>query len=601
MPRIHKLPLEEIQKIAAGEVVERPANVLKELLENALDAGARSITITVENGGKDLISIADDGCGMSPEDARMSIEHHATSKLTSVLDLPGITTFGFRGEALSSICAVSQTTLLTKDATALEGIELHIAGGSITQATIAACTTGTTIAVRNLFYNVPARRKFLKTKETEWHQIQQLIQAYSLLYTTISFKVIHDGKVVLRCPATDTLVSRITQLWDHNFAQAMLPFSTHDERNGIAISGATTHHQYARYDRAALFFFVNQRWVKNYTLAKALLKGYANVLPQGRYPAAAMMLTINPAHVDVNIHPRKEEVQFLHPRVIEQFIQDTIKKTLEDNLATQLKKPIAFNKAPIEHVIPRSTATKIDFALSTFAPAVHPASYQQPLADHSITAFTLPPLISTPRAEEQHAITSSAQEYTIIGQFNTTYILLEQPNGLFIIDQHAAHERILYELFAYRFKEVATVALLFPTLITLCVQEITTLAPYLPVFIDNGITVDIFSPTQLIVQALPVHLKDQNVETIIRQTVVDINEYQILQQQEALQHIHEKLRAQMACKAAVKAGDSLTLQQMQKLIDDLYTCDNRLTCPHGRPTGWLLSLYDIEKRFKRKL
>jgi DNA mismatch repair protein MutL len=640
MLRIHKLAPDEIQRIAAGEVVERPANAVKELLENALDAGATQITIHIGNGGKDLIRITDNGWGMSPADARMAIEHHATSKITSVHDLKSLATFGFRGEALSSICAVSKTTIMTKEADALQGTHLVIEGSVVTDETITSCATGTDITVQDLFYNVPARKKFLKKRDTEWHQIQQLLQAYALVYKHISFKVFHDDTLTLNCPATDSLITRITQLWDHNFAQHMLAVQAHDARAQLTLTGAISAHSYSRYDRSALFFFVNKRWIKNYALAKAVLKGYMNVLPAGKFPAAIIALEIPQEQVDINIHPRKEEVQFLHPRVVEILIQETVKARFEEGLSERLGGVVKMNTSDLnassslaklatfstnggeirlsgnknshnfQQISPSVQAQISAIKTSAFPISVRPEGSLNevegelegfPINSTNLTqAKILPPPQPTPSpfisTDPPEPCTKAGN---ILGQFNKTYILLEQEDGLFMIDQHAAHERVLYELFAHRFADVATIKLLFPHIVTLNQEDLKILEPHLDIFIRNGIHIELFGATQVIVQALPVHLKDQSLDDLIHQVLGWIYEHQSLEADLFLKQINEKLHAQMACKAAVKAGDVLTHEQMQQLLTDLYATNNRFTCPHGRPTGWLLNTSEIEKKFKR--
>lgn len=350
MTKIKRLSAHEAQKIAAGEVVERPANVVKELLENALDAGAHEIIIHLEDAGKKLIRLIDDGCGMSPEDAALSFEHHATSKIRSIDDLLTLETFGFRGEALSSISSVSNITLITKEESAQAAIKLDLEQGTIVSKEETHNKNGTDIAVRDLFFNIPARKKFLKSTETEMRNIQQLIHALSLAHLAIHFKVFSDGRLILNCPATDDLHKRMLQLWEYDFASHMIPLEIQKvENNGIILWGAISDHQYVRYDRSSLYFFVNSRWVKQQKLSSSLLKGYTNVLPPGRFPAACIFIELDNQAVDVNIHPRKEEVQFLNPRKIEQQLQEAVKYTLESHLSRQLNKKVTF--APATEVI----------------------------------------------------------------------------------------------------------------------------------------------------------------------------------------------------------------------------------------------------------
>lgn len=616
MARIKQLSNAEAQKIAAGEVVERPANVVKELIENALDAHATSISVYIKDGGKELIRIVDNGCGMSQEDAHLCFAHHATSKITSVDDLDSISTFGFRGEALSSICAVSKVTLITKETDAQHGTRLVLEQTQVIDESAVQAANGTDISIADLFYNVPARKKFLKTRDTEWRQILTLLHAFCLDYQSIHFKLYHDEKLVLNCPPVTDIMQRIAQLHEQQFTTHMIELQPKTS-SGITISGALSNHHYYKYDRSSIFFFVNSRWVKNQKLGSALLKGYLNVLPAGRFPAAFIFITLDATHVDINIHPRKEEVQFLHPRMVEQLITQTAKEALERNLSAQFKKEVTIAPAPIS-----SFAQPHYQAAPSFYNPLPFAAKQQP-----VVFFDHPPFRDTPeidlhvatkiddafaqapqpaasdfvRPEEQKLAVSTEKNYELIGQYHKTYLLLEKEEGLYVIDQHAAHERILYEQFSSRFDEVAQINLLFPQVISLSKDDLALLEPHLGIMQQNGIAVEIFGENQIVVNATPVHLKNVNLQELVHQMVGWITEVSHLEPVQFGKAINERLHAQMACKAAIKAGDILTGEQMHQLIDDLEKTNNRFTCPHGRPTGWLLSLYEIEKKFKRKI
>jgi DNA mismatch repair protein MutL len=623
MARIKQLSPQEAQKIAAGEVVERPANVVKELVENALDAGASSIAIYINDAGKSLIRIVDNGCGMNEEDAHTCFKHHATSKITRVDDLPTLTTFGFRGEALSSISAVSNVTLITKESEAATGIKLVLNQGTVIAQEQVSCNAGTDISIADLFFNVPARKKFLKTHDTELRQITLLFQAFCLDYLSVHFKLFTQGNLQYNCPPTSDLQQRAAQLWDHTIAQQIMPL--HAEKNGITIQGIISHHTYSRYDRSAIFFFVNRRWIKNHALSKALLKGYMNVLQPDKFPLGCINILLDPALVDINIHPRKEEVQFLNPRIAEQLLQTTVKENLEKHLSAQLNRKVSFSNqmsgsphefhshsprmaplmSPSPHVFSAQRPRPFQESSTPFVPPLSIAFVQgsgevsaETDSKGSSTALQLD--IPQPISETQTNSTPHT-EYQIIGQFHKTYILIEQEDSLFLVDQHAAHERILYELFSTRFDEVATIGLLFPQIITLNADEMQLLEAHLPIFTSNHIAVEIMGAQQLAVQAIPIHLKEMNIEELVRQTIGWIVEFNTIDAEAWYKKVNQKLHAQMACKAAVKAGDSLTMIQMQHLLAGLEKMENRFTCPHGRPTGWALPLYEIEKKFKRKL
>lgn len=662
MQKIKKLLAHEAKKIAAGEVVERSANIVKELIENSIDSGATIISIWVNEAGKKLIRIVDNGSGMCNADAIICFERHATSKISTIEDLDKLTTFGFRGEALSSISSISKISLVTKSQDCQNGTRVELEDGQIIKEEEISCCQGTDISVKDLFYNVPARLKFLKQDETEWRQIVNLFQAFCLSYKEIHFKLFHDDKLVYNCPATDDLKNRLVQLWDHNFAQNMIELSFNDISNikegmsakaiakaqaeqleSAQISGLISTHNFFRYNRSQIFFFVNGRWIKNNVLSKSLLKGYLNVLPQDRFPAAFIFLSIDPSQIDVNIHPRKEEIQFLNSKKVEQLIQSNTKKTLESYLSNQIKK----NDEVIESLNSNSrqnesnqiyklaAQTTFDFEQVPFLESAVPGEAESDLSaiaeERRLEAWVdFSQYNSQPQVKSNYQFTENKngfdnlmgqqlehqnevpqfisdvqdkferKDYELIGQFNKTYILLEKAEGIFIIDQHAAHERVLYELFAKRFYDVATTRLIFPEIITLTEESLNLLSPYFELLHNNGIDAKQISREQLVIESTPVYLKDISFADLIKQFASWIEEYQVLDKKILFKAVNEKLHAQMACKAAVKAGDKLTHEQIYKLLEDLNKTENRFACPHGRPTGWLMSMHEIEKKFKRK-
>lgn len=662
MATIIKLSPHEARKIAAGEVIERPANIVKELIENSIDAGATHITLSVGDGGKELVRVVDNGCGMSEEDAHLCFEHHATSKIKTVADLETITTFGFRGEALSSIAAVSTATLITKRAEAQTGIQLTLAQGTLTQQTQVSTNTGTDITIADILHNLPARKKFLKTRETEFNHIQRTFQAFCLCYPAIHFKLFSENNLVTNCPTTDSLITRIGQVWNMQGAPYLVSLIEKEER-ALTIRGVISNHQHARYDRNNILFFVNNRLVKNQPLTRALLKGYANVLPPGRFPAACIFITVDPATIDVNIHPRKEEVQFLHPRIIEVALEAAVKQTLENYLSQQVQRTRSATHDRGAQQTPQKSDTSWHtnilpahvgilhgheypalFSPSPFEEQGSGTPYKQqpePIGTTYNAAYTnvqtldVPTNTGTSASTDGHAGNLSKQNswpnrdnaasvpdqdstqqayafadaanvaieknYTLIGQLHKTYLLLEKPDGLYVVDQHAAHERILYERFRMRFDDAATVTLMFPQLITLTADALPMISPHLPIYHTMGVMLDIFNDHQLSLTATPVYLKNVNFQEVVETMLGLIAEYQHLEHAEISKALTEKLHAQMACKAAVKAGDELSHEQMITLLDDLQKTANNFTCPHGRPTGWLLSSYEIEKKFKRKI
>ncbi len=593
MARIIQLSPLEAQKIAAGEVVERPANIVKELLENALDAQATAISVYIEDAGKALIRVADNGFGMSQEDAHRCFLPHATSKITSVNDLHMLHTFGFRGEALSSIASVSKVTLITREKEATHGIKMMLAGNEVHREEEIACPIGTDIAIHDLFYNVPARKKFLKTKETEWRQIVLLFQALCLSYKKVHFRLFHEGTMIFNSPPVMQDTDRIMQLWDQRMASHMRIITHENKEKNIQISGLITDHQYYRYDRSTMFFFVNTRWIKSIALNKALLKGYQGVLPADRYPVCVITITVDPAHLDVNIHPRKEEVKFLHSWHLESMLTELVKNNLAQKVTEHLQDTI--KKEPM-----------LSFKPASHVPPLMPPSYSVPESRTSITHNPLPSTTMASATHQQSVVPVAdsddfLQHYTLIGQLHKTYILLEHADGLLMVDQHAAHERILYEKSNQRLEQAASVTLLFPHLITLSSHEYSLVMPYLPFLQQLGIAIEPFGEHQLRITAVPIHVKDISFNDIIAMAAATIAEYGAISSDEIQKKLHHALCAQMACKAAVKAGDELEKQQIFQLLDDLSKTNNRLTCPHGRPTHWLIRRDEIEKKFKRRV
>lgn len=620
MAKIAILPPQEAQKIAAGEVVERPANIVKELVENALDAGATYIKLICTDGGRQSIRIIDNGQGMDEQDAQLCFVHHATSKIKSVDDLNAISTFGFRGEALSSIASVSKVTLITKEEAAESGTRVVLEGGIVSNQAPISATTGTDITINDLFYNVPARRKFLKSRDTEWRHIMLFMQACCLGNIKLHVEIVHDGITVLHCPAADTLRTRALQLWEANVAQQILDFESDPNDKGIHLSGFISNHQYYTYDRSRIYIFANNRWVKNQHISKAILKGYQNVLQPGCFPMACLFISVDAHELDINTHPRKEEVIFLHPKRVETLITSTVQKTLEAHISRYLAPTSQTQPAQKESFIipsapfaPQTGYTsdsrqqpffKIEHQeVHTTPPFTRSTQLHEPMTPQQSQEVSQPDsrIKQVPMAPQTTVFTQKEQaHYSLIGQLRKTYILIEQDEHLILIDQHAAHERILYEQFTQAFENIATIKLLFPTIITLKTEDIQLLEQHIHMLSAYGIKADIFSAQSIIVTETPVTLKQAPLDGLINQFINWIGEFYQNDESGAWRNsIHDKMRAHMACIAAVKAGDQLTIEQMQQLLHDIFVAPNKLTCPHGRPTMWIASADEIDKKFKR--
>ena len=641
MNHINKIKIlspEQAIKIAAGEVVERPVNIIKEIVENSIDAGATKISIFICNAGKQLIKIIDNGLGMSPDDAKLSVAPHATSKITVVEDLDTIETFGFRGEALASINSVSNLTITTKTDAAQTGTRIAWSFGKLESESLQSHPTGTTLEIANLFDNIPARQKFLKKDETEWRAIVTLFQAFCLDYCNVHFQLYNDEKLQFNCPAVSKLSDRAAQLFDTQL-QAKIISLIDLENKLCSVTGIISQPTYYRYDRNQIFIFVNNRWVKNIDLTKAIMRGYAGTLPPQKYPAAIIFINIDANQVDVNIHPKKEEIKFLHPKKVETIIVNSIKATLSDSVTHNpaVAKAMAdkqfqampstfeaFNSAQFstkqqfhEHQPAPFSFLQTNTTQQTFKPVAttHAPTLENELeftphdfAAHAFENPTQPKIllpIKTPSSPsftdnmQSKLISDEHHEFAIIGQHKLTYILFEKDNNLVFVDQHAAHERILYEQLKANFYNVATIQLMFPEFIKLQAHDIITITPYLSLLKDHGIDAEIFSDTQLIIQATPVHLKNQLLQETVRQVIgwiVDMDETDC---DRIIHLLNEKMHSKMACSAAIKAGDLLNMEQMQQLLQNLSKIENRFSCPHGRPTFWTLPIDHLEKQFKR--
>lgn len=666
MDKIKQLSDIEARKIAAGEVVERPANVLKELLENSLDAGATKIDLYLEAAGKKLIRIVDNGSGMSAVDAELCFAHHATSKLTQVSDLQALNTYGFRGEALSSISAVSNVSLITRELDSEIGTKLELVAGKIVSQASIGCTVGTDLAVYDLFYNIPARLKFLKKTETEWRQILTLFQAFVLAHTHVHFRLFSDHKLLYNCPAVD-LEDRVIQLWDINLAGQVLPLTTNinsssnsnhqhnnssnikNNSNNLQLTGLISVPQVERYNRNQLFLFVNQRWVRNLGLQKAVIKGYAGLLPEGRFPVGIIFLTIDPHELDINIHPRKEEVLFLQAHKIERLVYETVKITLDQYVTSKFNiskfniRTTNSNSANIQFKPADLTSLELDITTNNLIE--HNKSSNKNFSSHELllnspefksntqnnlqssvlsaqvsleadlnrSSFDQVAVLAPNNSNindtdnlghQQQSLNLNQRPYRLLGQYQATYLLIEQSDGLLFVDQHAAHERILYErltkdLTHQAGAQVEMINLLFPIILNFTIADILVLIACQDLLKSYGFLIEQFGEQQVVIQATPIYFKNGDFKSLLTDLLVATHDISSLEKELFWQELNKRFKAQMACKAAVKAGDILDYEHMYNLLDELEYVPNRFTCPHGRPTLWLLNLKDLEKKFKR--
>ncbi len=619
MAKIKILPAWEAQKIAAGEVVERPASIVKELIENAIDAGADSIDLEIMQGGKSKIAIHDNGHGMSAEDAQLCIHNHATSKITSVTELPQIQTFGFRGEALASIAAASKLTIITKEAEAAHATRLVFDAGACTEEQSVMRQTGTSIIVEDIFFNIPARRKFLKKDETEWRAIYQLVSALALAHRHVTFTLSHNERRILTTEATNDPTQRFCQVLGMDLHEHLINLQ-HDGKYA-QIEGITTRAPKTRYDKNQIFIFVNRRWVKNYKLVSALIKGYDNILLPQHYPLAAIFITVPEDTVDINVHPRKEEVQFMHPLGVERSIQEAVSTAQEAAVKAVLQATAHLEKrhddtyymppqhkdfhynastahAPslLQEPEPSATTAYQHTAplINKTAPCVHPNEPNKLHATELLIAAT-----NTPAPVQQQQ--TSPQGYTILGQLHLTYILVQTNEGLMLIDQHAAHERILFEQFRERMHNAEATDLLFPQLVRLTPSEYASLLPHLDEIAQQGIGIEPFGESTLSVRALPTTMKHADMQSFFEELAQKLLNQNIETTEKQPNRLYENLHATMACKAAIKSGDRLNTTEMNALVEQILTTNHSTTCPHGRPTTWRLTLQEIERTFQRHL
>jgi DNA mismatch repair protein MutL len=585
---------QESKKIAAGEVVERPSSVVKELIENSIDAGAKKISLHVEKSGKQLIRVVDDGCGMSEQDAKTCFLNHATSKIMSLADLDDHKFFGFRGEALATISSVSKVVLETN------GIRLRYVEGKFLENKKVSRFVGTDIFINDLFFNTPVRKKFLKQDETEWNQIQNLFYAFCLSNIYIHFKLFRDNKMVLNAPPIEKIKDRIMQIWGNNFAQNLTELDVQDKN--LSIRGLISKHNFWRYGRQQIFFFVNGRWVKNKELSKGLIKGYRNVLPPARFPAAFLFFDVENDFVDINVHPRKEEVRFAKPVTVENLLHRAVTETLENFVSGQLG---AAPDMSLDTISPQQVATKsLGTNGDTFASSSYISEFKNNPGETGMTLKDDSPVRCASRASESIACRSFSEGrqrgVKIIGQLLNTYIIIENDDGLLIIDQHAAHERILYEKFLKKFEKKDGTRLLFPEILHLNEHNQKIVLNEKEFLQNQGIEVEKIGDDQIAIKTSPPKVQNSDLKEIILELIEFVQENEELEKELFRKKLNEHVHSHLACKMAIKAGDKLSTEMMQNIVDQLNEVPNRFICVHGRPTTWKIDKLELEKKFRRK-
>ena len=595
MPRVHVLPSDLVNQIAAGEVVERPASVVKELVENAIDAGAQTIDILLENGGKTLIEIRDDGCGMSEEDARLAIERHATSKIRDFDDLTRVRTLGFRGEALPSIASVSRFSLTTSADGS--GAAIEIACDPLTglrEVRPAARDRGTTIVVRELFENVPARRKFLRSSDAEFRSIVTIVSSYALPLPSRAFRLEHNGRVVLDLPSAATGRERVLQILGSAAREHLVDIDA--EIGASRASGYVT--QRLRFgSRRNQYFFVNGRLVKDRVLTHAANRA-CDAFDFDGHPAIVLFLDIPPELVDVNVHPAKTEVRFRDSSQVHVVVEQAIKRALggAEEGAALIRDS---SSAPLPASSPSSSPQLFSPQRYDTGPKWSPAF--TPLFQRE--SVVQPPVetrgaAATSLAEEEATPDLGDLKGRVIGQYRLSYILLDTPGGLRLVDQHVAHERVLYDRYLTRIeaREPVSQQLLTPILYEAGAAECASLESHLDELRVIGFDVERFSGNSFAISSVPPELLRSDVGTFLRKLI----DASLEEKSSHVTRVRERIAASLACQAAIKVHRPLSGEEMARLVAELLDSSNPFACPHGRPIIVDIKHLDIERHFHRK-
>ncbi len=569
---IRELPKSVSSKIAAGEVVERPVSVVKELIENSIDAGANEINIRVNQAGRTLIEAEDDGEGIPAKEAETAVRRYATSKISSVEDLDHIQSLGFRGEALASIAAVSRFSMQTKYIDENQGFDLLVEGGETVERTGIGRSQGTRIRVENLFFNVPARLKFLKKDITEKRLIVELVNRYALFYSRIRFNLVMDGKNILTTYGREDRREILAGIYDLETAHQLLEIDYQDSHN--TIEGFTSPTGLTRANRKEIAFFVNGRLVSDPTLTTAVLRAYHGFLMVGRFPIALVFLTLDPQEIDVNVHPTKAEIRFHDQARVFGSIHSAVRKTIS-----------AFSPVPVFSPDIWSTSTP---AMNSTDPAWKFA--QQEFRKDE------PEMDNRPERPESTALIDKVPLLRLIGQLGRTYLAAEGPDGLYLIDQHAAHERVLYEqMMGIENGGSVSQLLLEPKIIHLNASLISLFESQQELLEDLGFKVEPFGPESLKILAVPAIIQHLDAGEALRAAIETDDEDKNLVDQT----IESKIVSKICKRAAVKGGQVLSAQEQEKLVRDLENCESPRTCPHGRPTMIHLSVDMLARQFGR--
>ena len=619
MSKIRVLPESISNRIAAGEVIERPASVVKELVENAIDAGAEKICVEIEKAGVRLIRVTDDGSGMDADDALLCLEPHATSKISQERDIERIVTLGFRGEALPSIASVSRFSLKTRQRSALEGNEVIVQGGKFVKSAPVGCAPGTEMTVKDLFFNTPARKKFLKTEATEEKHIEEMLYMLALPYPKITFELFIDGKCIFSSPAHDTLLPRLKTFFGKAFVDGILPVGYSSE--DVKITGFIAMHGLNRNTRREQRTFVNGRGVESVTLYQGIREGYGSLVEKGRFPPVVLFISLDPGLVDVNVHPAKREVRFRNERKLAFDLAEAVRTALRLTPAPSITVDPSvslksmLDGADVSYEIRQAEHPTLDFKEDGFTeniqhkgfpsvrtPRMNPAGGQQPERnDGEMTEVTVNAGLFEEQKIPVRDPTSGPElpgsgPLKIIGILDNTYILASGSTGLIIIDQHAAHERVMYEkLLKGASPDSPAQKLLLPINLELSRAEAAFINKNAEALRLLGFEIDPLSSNTVMVSAIPASIRQENIGGLLHDIVSDLTENGASSPKANLEAL-----ARSACVAAVKSHDRLTSGEALSLLHQMARCELPFSCPHGRPTIINISIRELEKRFGRK-
>lgn len=584
---IHILPVQVASQIAAGEVVERPASVVKELLENSLDASANFINIEIQDAGRQLIEISDNGSGIASSELALAIERHATSKLVDAQDLFNIKTLGFRGEALASIGSVSRMSITSRTADSQVGARCQVDAGHFLHIEPVGAPVGTLVRVENLFYNVPARLKFLKHPNTERRHIDHLVSLYALAYPKVRFHLKQEARIAFQTSGNGDRREVLVELYGAEIARQLLEVIA--EEPGLQVHGFISSPALTRSNRREIHFFVNGRPIQDSSLSAALIKAYHTLLMVGRYPQAILFIELSPESVDVNVHPAKAEIRFRESERVFSGVQRAVRRALlahspVPGFGDTLRWSAQYSPQHAEYVSPQSS----DFGHDI------PKSWEH---DQFPANDEIPSLSHEPYRPSTIIPEGGVSLLRLIGQIANTYLIAEGPDGLYLIDQHAAHERILFEkLSIFDEQTNPSQAFLQPIMLELSSANARIIEEQLPLLAKIGFQIEAFGPNTFLIRAIPALLKDVDPHVAILALVEDFEE-----DETPLKSFNEeRLIARICKRSAIKGGQALSAQEQQALLTDLEACQSPRTCPHGRPTMIHLSVDLLERQFGRR-